>query len=366
MIQSQLRDELLKTIKNGKMPNAICFIDKGGRGSLKLASEIGLNIVKSQNTPSNELNYIHPDLHYVYPTKKPKNEKLFNKDMNTFYIDKWREFMSDKVYGSVDDWLDFSSSDNKTGTIRVGQISRAISMLHLKPFQSDKKVCIIWGMNYLKEEGANRLLKIIEEPPKKTFFFLIAEDEKKILPTITSRCQIIRLPPLRNEEIKEGLIKMGHDASLALGVSTLSKGSLNEGITRINNAEAIKDRERLFIDCLRGCYMAFNRADFSHVLKCSSELGALNKSDLKQLFLFGVDFIRQAFFYSNGIRELYEFKSLNDFSIEKFAIYVSDKNYKSLIALFNLNLSHIDRNANLKLLSTSFLFELSDILYKKN
>ena len=366
MIQSQIKEELLKTIKNDKMPNAIFLIDKGGRGSLKLASEIGLNIVKSQNTTSKEFNYIHPDLHYVYPTKIPKNEKGFKMDMNAFYIDKWRGFLSNQMYGSVDDWLDFSSSDNKTGTIRVGQISKAISMLHLKPFQSDKKVCIIWGMKYLKEEAANKLLKIIEEPPNKTFFFLIAEDEKNIIPTITSRCQIIRLPPLRNEEIKECLINMGHDASLALGVSKISKGSLNEGITRINNEGVIKDRERLFIDCLRGCYMAFNRADFSHVVKCSNELGALNKSDLKQLFLFGIDFIRQAFFYSNGITELYGFKSLNDFSIENFAIYISNKNYKSLISLFNLNLNHIDRNANLKLLSTSFLFKLSDILYKKN
>ena len=366
MIQSQIREELLKIVKNGKMPNAICFIDKGGRGSLKIASEMGLNIVRSQNAPANELNYIHPDLHFVYPTKMPKNEKLFKKGMSAFYVDKWREFMISQIYGSVDEWLDFSSSDNKTGTIRVDQISKVISILNLKPFQSDKKVCIIWGMNYLKEEGANKLLKIIEEPPKRTFFFLIAEDEKKILPTITSRCQIIRLPPLRNEEIKEGLIKMGHDAALALSVSKVSKGSLNESCTRINNEEVIRNRERLFINCLRGCYMAFNRADFSHVINCSNELGALNRSDLKQLFLFGIDFIRQAFFHSNGIRELYEFKSLNGFSIEKFAIYVSDKNYKSLISLFNLNMSHIDRNANLKLLSTSFLFELSDILYKKN
>ena len=366
MIQSQIRDELYKTIKNGKMPNAICFIDKGGRGSLKLASEIGLNIVKRRNTPSNELNYIHPDLHYVYPTKKPKNEKRFKRNMNTFYIDKWREFMRDKVYGSVDDWLDFSSSDNKTGTIRVGQISKTISMLHLKPFQSDRKVCIIWGMNYLKDEGANKLLKIIEEPPKNTFFFLIAEDEKKIIPTITSRCQIIRLPPLKNKEITEALVNMGHDPSLALGVSKISKGSLNESCTRINNEEVLRNRERLFINCLRGCYMAFNRADFSYVIKCSNDLGALNKSDLKQVFLFGIDFIRQALFYSNGITELYEFKSLNDFSIERFAIYVSDKNYNRLISLFNINLNYIDRNANLKLLSTSFLFELSDILYKKN
>ena len=365
-MQYQIREELLKNIKNDRMPNAICFIDRGGRGSLKLASEMGLIIVKNQNTPSNELNYIHPDLHYVYPTKIPKNEKRFKKGMGAFYIDKWKEFMSNQIYGSADEWLDFSSPDNKTGTIRVGQISKAISILNLKPFQSDKKVCIIWGMKYLKEEGANRLLKIIEEPPKRTYFFLIAEDEKKIMPTITSRCQIIRLPPLRTEEIKENLIKMGHDASLALEASEASNGSLNEGVAKVYNEEIIKERERLFIDCLRGCYMASNRADFSHIIKISNDLGALNKSDLKHLLLFGINFIRQSFFYSNGVKRLYEFKSLNDFSIENFAIYVSDKNYKKLISLFDLNLYYIGRNANIKILSTSFLFELSNILYEKN
>ena len=368
MIQYQIREELLKNIKNDRVPNAICFIDKGGRGSLKLASEMGLTIVKNLNASSNDLNYIHPDLHYVYPTKIPKkkNEKRFKKDMSAFYIDKWREFMNAQIYGSVDEWLDFSSFDNKNGTIRVGQISKAISILNLKPFQSDKKVCVIWGINLLKEEAANKLLKIIEEPPKKTYFFLIAEDEKKIMPTITSRCQIIRLPPLRTEEIKENLIKMGHDASLALEASEASNGSLNEGVARVYNEEIIKERERLFIDCLRGCYMASNRADFSHVIKISNDLGALNKSDLKHLLLFGINFIRQSFFYSNGVKRLYEFKSLNDFSIENFAIYVSNKNYKKLISLFDLNLYYMGRNANIKLLSTSFLFELSNILYEKN
>jgi DNA polymerase-3 subunit delta' len=366
MIQYQIREEILKKIKNNRMPNAICFIDRGGRGSLKLASEMALNIVKNLLTPPNELNFTHPDLHYVYPTKIPKNEKLFKKDMSAFYIDKWREFMSSQIYGSVDEWLDFSSLDNKTGTIRVDQISKAISILNLKPFQSDKKVCVIWGMKYLKEEGANKLLKIIEEPPKKTYFFLIGEDEKKIMPTIISRCQIIRLPPLGSKEIEENLIKMGHDASLALDASKISKGSLSEGVARINNEEITRERERLFIDCLRGCYMASNRADFSHVIKISNELGALNKSDLKHLFLFGINFIRQSFFYSNGVKKLYEFKSLNAFSIENFAIYVSKANYKKLISLFDLNLYYMGRNANIKLLSTSFLFELSNILYEKN
>ena len=366
MAQSQIRDKLLKTIKSEKLPNAICFIDKGGRGSLKLASDIGLAVVNGLNEPLSESNYIHPDLHYVYPTKIPKEEKVFKKGMTAFYVDKWRDFLRTQIYAPVDEWLEFLSSDNKPGTIRVKQISEVISILNMKPFQSDNKVCVIWGLKYLKEESANRLLKIIEEPPQKTYFFLVAEDEKKIIPTLASRCQIVQLPPLRNEEIMESLIKMGYDASQALDASMVSKGNLNNSVAKINKKEVIKEREGLFIDCLRGCYVAAKRDDFSHIVKNSNDLGALTKSDLKQFFQFGIDFIRQSFLYSQGVEELFEFKSLNDFSLENFAMFVSDKNYKKLISLFDINLTHIDRNANSKLLSTSFLLELSYILYKKN
>ena len=104
--------------------------------------------------------------------------------------------------------------------------------------------------------------------------------------------------------------------------------------------------------------------DFSHVIKSSDQLSSLNKFHLQQLFLFGIDFLRQSFIYNQRINELYEFKSLNDFSIENFATYVNDKNYGRLISLFELNLNYLERNANAKLLSTSFLLKLSHILYK--
>ena len=140
---------------------------------------------------------------------------------------------------------------------------------------------------------------------------------------------------------------------------------------KINKKEIVMERERLFIDCLRGGYIAANKGDFSYLVRNSSDLGSLTKFELKQFFQFGIDFIRQAFLYSEGVKGLYEFETLNDFSIENFAVYVNDANYKKLVSLFDLNLGYIKgnglfRDANSKLLSTSFLLDLSDILYKKN
>ena len=78
MAQSQIKNALLKNIKIGSFPNAVCFVDKEGRGSLKLACEIGLAIVHNLNKNSNKLDHTHPDLHFIFPTKNPQT-KVFLK-----------------------------------------------------------------------------------------------------------------------------------------------------------------------------------------------------------------------------------------------------------------------------------------------
>ena len=60
--------------------------------------------------------------------------------------------------------------NKQTRNNKVGQVEETISVLNLKPFKSDRKVCVIWGLDYLKSDVGNKLLKIIEEPPKKTIF----------------------------------------------------------------------------------------------------------------------------------------------------------------------------------------------------
>ena len=130
--------------------------------------------------------------------------------------------------------------------------------------------------------------------------------------------------------------------------------------------ESLRERERHFIECLRGCYISAVKKDFSLVLDKSNEIGSLNKFDIKEFFSFGVNFIRQSYLYSQKVDQLYEFESLNNFSIENFAPFISRRNYKRLISLFENTMHYVDRNANTKLLATSFLLDLSRILYTNN
>ncbi len=72
--------------------------------------------------------------------------------------------------------------------------------VRLKPFHGRRKVAILQDADYLNEEGANCLLKTLEEPPADALIILIGTSEQRQLPTIRSRCQIIRFAPLSADD----------------------------------------------------------------------------------------------------------------------------------------------------------------------
>lgn len=72
--------------------------------------------------------------------------------------------------------------------------------LHLKPMFGDRRVAIIDDADLLKEVGSNALLKTLEEPPINALIFLIGTSAQRQLPTIRSRCQIVRFDPPSIEE----------------------------------------------------------------------------------------------------------------------------------------------------------------------
>lgn len=78
-------------------------------------------------------------------------------------------------------------------TIKIGQIREIIHWSNLKPHSSPRRLIIIRNLENITLEAANALLKILEEPPKSLIFILQAQNSDKILPTITSRCQIVKI-----------------------------------------------------------------------------------------------------------------------------------------------------------------------------
>jgi DNA polymerase-3 subunit delta' len=98
----------------------------------------------------------------------------------------------------------------------------------LKPFSGRRKVAIIDDADYLNKEGANCLLKTLEEPPPRSVLILIGTSEQRQLPTIRSRCQIVRFQPLAESDVAELLLAGGNCDSpeLARSAAAHAGGSL--------------------------------------------------------------------------------------------------------------------------------------------
>src|ERR1700741_440755 len=164
---------------------------------------------------------IHPDIHFSYPvvTKKSGSPPI-----SADYISEWREFIKNYPYGNVYDWLQFIGAENKQGNITAQECNDIIRKLNLKSFESEYKILIMWMPEYLGNEG-NKLLKLIEEPPPNTLFILVAENESLILPTIVSRCQLVKIPELENKEVEEALVNRSNvNPETARQLASLSEG----------------------------------------------------------------------------------------------------------------------------------------------
>jgi DNA polymerase-3 subunit delta' len=90
-------------------------------------------------------------------------------------------------------------------SISIEQIRDLQHALTTRPSMGPKRAVIIDAADDLERGGANALLKSLEEPPVGTFFLLISHASDRLLPTIRSRCQILRFDPLNEAQMREAL-----------------------------------------------------------------------------------------------------------------------------------------------------------------
>jgi DNA polymerase-3 subunit delta' len=110
--------------------------------------------------------------------------------------------------------------------IKIEAIRELQERISLKPYEGRFKIFILEEADYLLEDSANCLLKILEEPPPGSVLILIASNINRIVPTIVSRCQIIKFHLLKRGDLTEFLIrKTGLERKRAGVLSHIAEGS---------------------------------------------------------------------------------------------------------------------------------------------
>lgn len=129
----------------------------------------------------------------------------------------------------------FWKRDNKPGGVLQ-------STLNYAPAVGRKRVYIVERADTLTEAAANSLLKVLEEPPAYALFILLAPHPSRMLPTILSRCQMIRLHPAPVAEA-EGYLRdvIGADSQDAAEVAALAEGRVGTAVTLARRPAALAE-----------------------------------------------------------------------------------------------------------------------------
>ena len=115
-------------------------------------------------------------------------------------------------------WLERLPKDKAEGLARnitVKQVRALGEFLNLTPALSDWRAVVIDSVDDLEREGANALLKMLEEPPPNTVFFLVSHAPGRLLPTIRSRCRRLDLRKLDDDAMASVLEQQLPDTTAA-------------------------------------------------------------------------------------------------------------------------------------------------------
>ncbi|MCY1128334.1 DNA polymerase III subunit delta' [Frigidibacter sp. RF13] len=123
--------------------------------------------------------------------------------------------------------------DRLSAEIRVDEVRKLKSFLHLSSADGGRRVVIVDAADELNIAAANALLKLLEEPPEGATLLLVAHQPSRLLPTIRSRCRELRLAPLGSEELAQALASAGAEGD-ASRLSVLSAGSAGEAVRLVN------------------------------------------------------------------------------------------------------------------------------------
>jgi DNA polymerase-3 subunit delta' len=128
---------------------------------------------------------------------------------------------------------------------RKSQMDELIASAPRRPLQGDKRVFILKEAQRLNESAANSFLKTLEEPLASNVFILLTTNLNLILPTIQSRCQILKFMPLSDHELKLELQRRGVDPEKAR-LMALFKAENLEGLTGADWQELEEKRQAMF------------------------------------------------------------------------------------------------------------------------
>ncbi|UCS95085.1 hypothetical protein KZP23_08765 [Echinicola marina] len=368
----ETKDKLIKAIKNNHLAHALLFHGPEGSANLKMALALA-TYVNCENPSEQDAcgvcsacqkmaKLVHPDLSFTFPV--PGSLVKEDDDGNGKKVDilgPWREFVLQRPYGSLQDWIYHNGFEKKQLNISKAAAKQIIKTISLKSFEGGYKVILVWIPELMHTASANALLKVLEEPPEKTLFLMIAHQPEQLLTTILSRTQKVLVRAFTDEEIKDHLIAEGLCSREAgMQIAPLANGNMREAYRLAD--QVVDENTAKFRDWMRLCFTL----DINNILSWSDNFQTLDKEGQKALFLTGLNILRESLLKRSQLEDLMR-TAPNDMEfIENFSLKALTENkILSIYQLLNTAHYHLERNANAKILFADLSFNMAKVLRKK-
>jgi DNA polymerase III subunit delta' len=350
----------MTSVKENRVSHAQLFLGPAGSGSLALAVAYAQYLSCEDRLPDDSCGecsscrkyqkLMHPDLHFSYPTFGAPKETAID------FIENWRSAFSDNIYLDFDVWRSYLDAGNKQANINIAECHQIIKKLSFKPFESAYKILILWLPEYLNKEG-NALLKIIEEPQPNTLFLLVAQNQDQILNTILSRTQLIKIPALGYDEIRDYLVEKHHQTlETASQIAYLCNGNMADALGMMQDEN--NGFHAMFVQWLRLCF-GNKGIDIMGFVDQASKLGRENQ---KNFLRYGINFIRECCLILSGAGSLVHLPAAELETAKKMANVMNIAAARGIIDELEKAHYHIERNANPKILFLDVSLQIIKLL----
>jgi DNA polymerase-3 subunit delta' len=208
----------------------------------------------------------------------------------------------------------------------------------------------------------------LEEPEQNTLFILLTENQDKILPTILSRTQLVKIPPLSSDTIAQQLVTdFGMTPQKAADIAEISEGNYVKAINLHENSnelrEMLKKFETLFssMSALKN-YATAQQINYFAVQEVITAIVASGREEQKNFLRFVSRMIRNILMLGSNNENLVKATTEEKKMMHFFTKSITLKNAQLILNECNQALFHIERNGNSTLVFTDFYLKVSRLM----
>lgn len=374
LVDSELKQKLIDLARQGRAAHAQFFLSQPGSHALALAIAYGQYLCCENpgehdscgECPSCKqfAKLSHPDLHLYFPNCTTKSVKK-DPDSSQF-INEFRDFvLKNDFHVDINGWLNVLEGENKQASINIRDCSDILRHNNTRSHQDGYKIYVLWCMDRLYHTAAPKLLKTLEEPEPNSVFLLISEEPDKILNTILSRTQLVKIPRLTDADIAQKLQLTYPDLTPeeASDIAILADGNYNKAIHIVTDNEdqrvMLQQFEEVF-DSITA--LAQNKplasVQYDQAQAVLTEVVGKGREYQKQYLQLMLRMLRNILMLNTNNPQMLKVTHQEQSVLDKYRGILHLKQVSSMTTLCNEALYHIARNGNTSLILTDLYFNL--------